>query len=80
MTELEKMREALAKIKGEGYSKEGSLKLDITESFPVFQNIEINCDKHGVHGHIITSNIKGYEGNFCKLCWLDALNKCELAN
>jgi hypothetical protein len=34
---------------------------------------KIMCLKHGTHGHHISSGIKGYEGNWCMLCWLESL-------
>ena len=34
---------------------------------------QIVCFKHGTHGHHISSDIEGYEGNWCMLCWLESL-------
>lgn len=31
------------------------------------------CPKHGKHQHTISSNIPGYEGVWCQLCWLETL-------
>jgi hypothetical protein len=34
---------------------------------------QIVCPKHGTHKHYISSNIEGYEGHWCMLCWLESL-------
>jgi hypothetical protein len=34
---------------------------------------QIVCPKHGTHKHYISSDIKGYEGHWCMLCWLESL-------
>ncbi len=33
----------------------------------------ITCPKHGEHKHVIHSSIKGYEGQWCQLCWIEML-------
>ena len=33
----------------------------------------ITCPKHGEHPHSIVSNIKGHEGAWCQICWLESL-------
>ena len=33
------------------------------------------CPKHGEHEHVISSNIKGHEGNWCQICWLESLDR-----
>jgi hypothetical protein len=33
----------------------------------------ITCPKHGEHPHCIISNIKGHEGVWCQICWLESL-------
>ena len=43
-----------------------------------FLNIKISqkqivCPKHGTHKHYISSDIEGYQGNWCMLCWLESL-------
>jgi hypothetical protein len=43
-----------------------------------FLNIKISqkqivCPKHGTHKHYISSDIEGYQGNWCMLCWLENL-------
>lgn len=35
----------------------------------------INCPKHGVHHHMISSTVPGHEGHWCQLCWLESLGK-----
>jgi hypothetical protein len=35
----------------------------------------VTCPKHGEHPHAITSNIKGHEGQWCQLCWLESLGQ-----
>ncbi len=34
---------------------------------------KINCPKHGLHEHMISSSIEGHEGSWCMLCWLESL-------
>jgi hypothetical protein len=34
---------------------------------------QIACPKHGTHKHYISSDIKGHEGHWCMLCWLESL-------
>jgi hypothetical protein len=34
---------------------------------------QIVCPKHGTHKHYISSDIKGHEGHWCMLCWLESL-------
>jgi hypothetical protein len=35
----------------------------------------IKCPKHGEHTHVISSDIKGHEGHWCQLCFLDLLGQ-----
>jgi hypothetical protein len=35
--------------------------------------VTVICPKHGEHEHAILSNIKGHEGAWCQLCWLESL-------
>jgi len=41
-------------------------------NFKKFEKL-IVCPKHGTHTHHISSDIKGHEGNWCMLCWLESL-------
>jgi hypothetical protein len=34
---------------------------------------QIVCPKHGTHNQYISSDIKGHEGHWCMLCWLETL-------
>lgn len=34
---------------------------------------QIVCPKHGKHQQYISSNIEGYEGYWCMLCWIESL-------
>ena len=34
---------------------------------------QIVCPKHGTHRHYISSNVEGYEGQWCLLCWIESL-------
>ena len=34
---------------------------------------QIVCPKHGTHPNYISSTIKGHEGYWCMLCWLETL-------
>jgi hypothetical protein len=36
-------------------------------------DLKIVCPKHGTHNQYISSNIKGHEGHWCMLCWLESL-------
>lgn len=38
----------------------------------MFQTL-VNCTKHGKHEHSIVSTIKGHEGAWCQICWLESL-------
>lgn len=33
----------------------------------------VKCPKHGEHSHVIKSYIKGHEGVWCQICWLETL-------
>jgi len=33
----------------------------------------VACSKHGTHNNYISSTIKGHEGHWCMLCWLESL-------
>jgi len=33
----------------------------------------IKCLKHGEHAYVISSDIKGHEGHWCQLCFLEML-------
>ncbi len=35
----------------------------------------ITCPKHGEHHNVINSNIKGYEGHWCQICWIEMLGE-----
>jgi hypothetical protein len=35
--------------------------------------LKIVCPKHGVHAQYISSTVKGHEGYWCMLCWLESL-------
>jgi hypothetical protein len=35
----------------------------------------ITCPKHGEHPHTIVSTIKGFEGAWCQICWLESLGE-----
>jgi hypothetical protein len=39
----------------------------------VISQPKINCPKHGIHEHMISSTIKGHEGSWCMKCWLESL-------
>jgi hypothetical protein len=36
-------------------------------------SLKIVCPKHGTHDQYISSDIKGHEGYWCMLCWLESL-------
>ena len=43
-----------------------------------FLNLKVSqklivCPIHGKHKQYISSDIKGYEGHWCMLCWLESL-------
>ena len=42
-------------------------------NYGTFALPKINCPKHGVHEHIITSTIIGHTGQWCQICWLETL-------
>ncbi len=44
----------------------------LVEGFTICQR-KINCPKHGLHEHMISSNIESHEGSWCTLCWLESL-------
>lgn len=33
----------------------------------------VDCPKHGIHNHVIVSDIQGYEGQWCLLCWIASM-------
>ena len=33
------------------------------------------CPKHGEHPHVIHSTIKGHEGIWCQICWIETLGE-----
>jgi hypothetical protein len=35
--------------------------------------LKIVCPKHGTHNEYIASTVKGYEGHWCMICWLESL-------
>jgi hypothetical protein len=35
--------------------------------------LKVICPKHGEHSQYIESTIKGYEGYWCMICWLESL-------
>ena len=35
--------------------------------------LKVVCPKHGEHSQYIESTIKGYEGYWCMICWLESL-------
>jgi hypothetical protein len=35
--------------------------------------LKIVCPKHGTHDQYISSTVKGHEGYWCMLCWLESL-------
>jgi hypothetical protein len=39
----------------------------------VYTPTKVICPKHGTRPHTISSNIPGYEGTWCMLCWLETL-------
>jgi hypothetical protein len=36
---------------------------------------KIDCPRHGIHSHIISSTIEGHKGHWCQLCWLETLGE-----
>ena len=38
---------------------------------------KVHCAKHGSHEHVIRSDIKGYEGCWCQLCWIESLGTSQ---
>jgi hypothetical protein len=34
---------------------------------------QVDCPKHGKHTHSISSTIKGHEGRWCQICWIESL-------
>ena len=36
---------------------------------------KINCPRHGIHSHIISSTIEGHKGHWCQICWLETLGE-----
>jgi hypothetical protein len=48
--------------------------MESTELFAFNEpKLKIVCPKHGTHDQYINSTVKGYEGNWCMLCWLESL-------
>jgi len=39
----------------------------------VIQQTYVECPKHGHHSYVIESDVPGYEGVWCQLCWLESL-------
>ncbi len=37
--------------------------------------LKVICPKHGTHKQYIESNVKGHEGHWCMLCWLESLGE-----
>jgi hypothetical protein len=35
--------------------------------------LKVVCPKHGEHSQYIESTIKGHEGYWCMICWLESL-------
>ena len=35
----------------------------------------VKCPKHGEHHNTITSNVEGYRGVWCQLCWIETLGE-----
>jgi len=35
----------------------------------------ITCPKHGEHQYSISSIVKGHEGHWCQLCWIESLGE-----
>jgi hypothetical protein len=33
----------------------------------------VTCPKHGEHEYVIESNIPGFQGVWCQICWLESL-------
>lgn len=50
-------------------------KLDVTKYTLIgtYEAHVVTCPKHGEHPHSIVSTIKGHEGSWCQLCWLESL-------
>jgi hypothetical protein len=51
------------------------VKLDATLNLAIgtYEASFVTCPKHGEHHHTITSTIKGHEGVWCQICWLESL-------
>ena len=51
------------------------VKLDATMNLAIgtYEASFVTCPKHGEHHHTITSTIKGHEGVWCQICWLESL-------
>jgi hypothetical protein len=48
--------------------------MESTELFTTSEpTLKIVCPKHGTHDQYINSTVKGHEGNWCMLCWLESL-------
>jgi len=41
----------------------------------VFEQTFVICPKHGEHSNSIVSNIKGHEGVWCQICWIESLGE-----
>jgi hypothetical protein len=37
--------------------------------------ITVVCPKHGEHEYAIESNIPGFQGVWCQICWLESLGQ-----
>lgn len=53
------------------------VKLDATMNLAIgtYEASFVTCPKHGEHHHTITSTIKGHEGVWCQICWLESLGE-----
>ena len=48
---------------------------DMNEKIGRIKTCFVKCPKHGEHHNTITSNVKGYEGVWCQLCWIETLGE-----
>lgn len=47
---------------------------DVFDNAKLMQTYVI-CPKHGEHSHSIVSTIKGHEGVWCQICWIESLGQ-----
>jgi hypothetical protein len=47
--------------------------MSVNEVVRISNVLHVQCEKHGTHPHAITSAVKGFEGAYCQLCWLETL-------